>query len=161
MAGFEKVRFEFLETDTSRLASELRSLLDAADGSWVNLEPIVDDEAVDQLAVRRGMAGWMSGRGSDLPYSTWVAPLRGRRTTAASLGIQHGAGPKMSNALTEAGIVPPDGWVKRQDHSKRGLVYEHTGAIDVEATVAFVVAATRHLCPVELDGRWSAVVHRS
>ena len=151
--------FEFAENDTRGLVGWLDDAWTASRGDWVNLEPVVDDEAVEELAVRRGVAGWMSARGSDLPYVTLLVPSKGKRPTAASLGIQHGSGPKAARVLTAAGIAPPPAWVLRQDHPRRGLVYEAQDEIDLTDTLAFVFAAVHHLCPADLDGRWSAVTH--
>lgn len=152
--------FEFTEDGCEPVEQWLEVAVDRGRGEWVNLEPVVDDESIEQLAVRRGVAGWMSGRGSDLPFATIVAPLRERKVVPASLGIQHGAGPRADQALRAAGIGAPAVWTRRQDHPRRGLVYELDPDTAPGDVLRFVFAAVRHLCPVPLDGRWSAVTHR-
>lgn len=137
----------------------LREVLTDGHGDWVNMEPIVDDQDATRLAVRSGIMGWLSGRSSDLPFVTVVGATLGRRPTPGSLGIQHGAGPKASRILAAGGVPEPSGWRRRQDHSKRGLVYEQDGGSDVDVLWDFIVAATDCLCPTELDGRWSGVRH--
>jgi len=152
--------FEFTEEARSPLERWLEEAVAAARGEWVNLEPVVDEAAVDELAVRRGVAGWMSGRGSDLPYVTIVVPTSDRKPVPGSLGIQHGGGPRAARALLDAGVVPPTSWTLRQDHPRRGLVFELASPWDTSATLDYAFTAVHHLCPVGLDGRWSAVTHR-
>ncbi|MDH4168739.1 MAG: hypothetical protein OEW42_04035 [Acidimicrobiia bacterium] len=150
---------EFTEGEPEPVLERIGSMLGRARGDWVNFEPMVDDTVIGELAVRRGVAGWFSARGSDLPYATLLAPVDGARPAVGSLGLQHGGGPKAVRALTAAGITAPDGWILRQDHPKRGLVFQQQGVVDAGQTLEFVFAAARRLCPVELDGRWSAVIH--
>ncbi len=95
-----------------------------ANGStWLNITPDVDDDQAARLTDRTGVAGWFSGRGSDLPVATYMpADMSGRRPVPASIGVQHGLGSKARDILDEAGLPLPEGWVKRQDSGKRGLV---------------------------------------
>lgn len=154
-----RARHEFTRSDPRPAVKLVAEVLENA-GQWVNLEPVVDDDDWSVLAVRRGMAGWFSGRGSDLPFVTLVGRTRGRRPDPPTLGVEHGTGPRASSRLTERDVVPPATWRRRQDHAKRGLVYVAEGAPDATETVAFVLDAVAVLSPIELGGQWSAIMHR-
>lgn len=152
---------EFSADDPADVIAWLEAVLHDGMGDWINLEPVIDDKDLGELTVRRGVMGWFSGRGSDLPFATVVGADERRRSTTASLGLQHGAGPKAARILADVGIDAPAGWHLRQDHPKRGLVYQQDGSVDAAITLDFVVASARALGPTTIDDAWSAVLHRS
>ena len=137
------------------------SLVDAVDavaagGGWLNIEPVVDDEQRSDVP---GIFAWFSARGPQVPVGTFVA---GSDRSPASVGIEHGAGRDAGDRLKEAGVGAPGTWLLRQDHPKRGLVWEvHSGDIDAEGVVDLLLRATALLCPLTHKGRWSASVSRS
>ncbi len=133
--------------------------LRAADGSsWVNLEPIIPDQRLGDFTDRRGVSGWFSARGSDLPFVTIMGPDRsGKRAQAGSLGVQHGAGPKAVAQLAAQGVTTPETWVVGQEHTKRGLIYHFPESTDAQSLLDFSFAVAGVLSPAPLDAWWSAV----
>ena len=127
----------------------------AAGGGWVNIEPMVDD---GQRSDVPGIFAWFSARGPQVPVGTFVA---GSDRSPASVGIEHGTGRDAGDRLNEAGVGAPVAWLPRQDHPKRGLVWEvHSGDLDAEVVVDLLLRATALLCPLPHEGRWSAAVSR-
>ena len=127
----------------------------AAGGGWVNVEPAVDDE---ERADVPGIFSWFSARGPQVPVGTFVA---GSDRSPASVGIEHGFGRKAAARLTEGQIVVPGTWVPRQDHPKRGLVWEiNPHEVNAESVVELLLKATENLCLLPTDGQWTAAISR-
>ena len=55
-------------------------------------------------------------------------------------------------------MTEPSGWNRRQDHIKRGLVYELPEGQDPKVAVEFLVDAMAQLVEFPLRGRWQAVI---
>ena len=126
-----------------------------ADSGWVNVEPVVDDYQRSDVP---GIFAWFSARGPQVPVGTFVA---GSDRSPASVGIEHGTGRDAGDRLNEAGVAAPGVWLLRQDHPKRGLVWEiHSGDVDAEVVVDLLLRATALLCPLPHQGRWSVAVSR-
>ena len=74
-----------------------------------------------------------------------------------------GLGSPISMYLAAAGIGSPSGWVLRQDHPKRGLVWESpTGpgnAQDAAAVASLFMEATELFCQLQVPGRWRVGIH--
>lgn len=137
------------------VVDEMIAMAKLANGStWLNITPDVDDEQAARLADRSGVAGWFSGRGSDLPTATFVpANLSGRRPVPASIGVQHGFGSKALAVLNEANLSLPDGWVKQQDNGKRGLVADVPVRIPVGEVLDYLTSvATVFMRDIEFGG---------
>ena len=127
----------------------------AAGGGWLNIEPVVDDEQRSDVP---GIFAWFSARGPQVPVGTFVA---GSARPPPSVGIEHGIGRDAGDRLNEGGVGAPGAWLLRQDHPKRGLVWEvHSGDLDAEAVVDLLLRATALLCPLPHEGQWSAEVSR-
>ena len=142
-----------VEAGASGLLVEV--VAELAAGGWVNIEPAVDDE---ERADVPGIFSWFSARGPQVPIGTFVA---GSDRSPASVGIEHGFGRRASTRLTECQIVVPKTWVCRQDHPKRGLVWElNPHEVDAESVVDVLLKATENLCPLSTDGQWTAVISR-
>jgi len=89
--------------------------------------------------------------------TTWT-PSAGR--VPAQVGIAHGTGPNALDRLSDQGITLPDGWVKRQDHAKNGIVAELPGAATYESVVAWSMRAMAALSTrVEVGEEWIAEVY--
>jgi hypothetical protein len=61
--------------------------------------------------------------------------------------------------LGERGVPVPAGWSVTQDHPRRGLVVRPVTGTTPEAldeVLAWLLAATRALCPVPRTGEWRA-----
>ena len=121
---------------------------------WVNIYPVVDDAPPE---ARSGLFGIFSGRGPAVPLATYVPSTIGRhREQPASVGIQHGAGPRAVARLSDAGIEVPARWRVRQDHPRRGLVLELPGDEPVGQVLAFLLDAATALSRVRTGESWAA-----
>ncbi len=146
--------------DPNAVVAELDSLLAERTGGWMNIGPDLDEEVASALTPSP-VGRLFSARGPAVPLATVVAPDHtGRRTSGGSVGLEHHGGPKSAIRLAQAGVEVPEGLVKRQDHSRRGLVYEFTETPGGASVVAFVVAAARELTAFELGTSWLAATHR-
>ena len=149
------------EVDILHVADDHRELAEAvaelaATGvGWVNVEPAVDDEDRNEPP---GMFTWFSARGPRVPIGTFVP---GSSREAASVGLSHGAGRGAGERLVEAGVVVPGDWVARQDHPKRGLVWDmHPARVDAAAVVRHLLEGTVVLAAVPTAGGWVATIYR-
>jgi hypothetical protein len=129
-----------------------------ADGSgWMVLDAAVDE---DDLPPPPAFAGIFSAKGPDVPEVSWVpgAP-GGRRVEPLSIGIRHGAGPKVKASLAEAGHPVPEGWYVVQDNPRRGLVAQ-VPATETNADVLdWLLRAAAILANVPLSGTWRARIY--
>ena len=107
-----------------------------------------------------GLFSWFSARGSQVPVGTLVAASP---RNPASIGIDHGSGRGAGDRLAAAGLGAPTGWVLRQDHPKRGLVWEWAAgseaSMDAAAVARLLMEATALLCSLPVPGRWRVGVH--
>ena len=108
------------------------------------------------------MFGLLSGRGPDVPVSTWVpgaatAPRAPAPTRSAS---STPPGPKALLRLLEAGVQPPEGFRRTADHPRRGLVLEGPAGTDPATLLQFLFAASDVLATGPLPDTWAASVHR-
>ncbi len=134
----------------------MSAMAERKDGStWINIEPDLDDETTARLVDRSGVAGWFSGRGSDMPVATYMAvDVSGRKPQPSTVGIQHSAGPKAIERLAAQGIVLPEGCVVQQDSGKRGLVVAIPERIAVREILDFLTAALGALLPPVAEAVW-------
>ena len=159
MASFDTETFLVNATDPGGLVEVLDEVA-GAPGAWVNVEPDVDDSLRTEVS---GLFAWFSARGAQVPVGTFVA---GTSRDVPSIGVDHGSGRGAGDRLREAGLSAPDGWLLRQDHPKRGLVWEaqhqeprladQTGH---EPLAQFLMEATALFCPLPTDGRFRISVH--
>ena len=141
----------------------MQGMASRADGkSWLNVTPFLTQEQEAIMADRTGVAGWFTGRGSDLPLATWVpANMARRKPDPPSLGIQHGMGSNALERLEENGLVLPESWVKQQDSGKRGIVLAIPVRIPHIDIVNYLTAAIAQLTPyVEFGMHFRADVVR-
>jgi hypothetical protein len=79
----------------------------------------------------------------------------------ASVGLDHGTGRDAGDRLTAGGVEAPGDWVLKQDHPKTGLVWElHPQRVDAEAVVTLLLEGTSLLCPLAVEGWWTATLNR-
>jgi hypothetical protein len=71
----------------------------------------------------------------------------------------HPTGSKAVARLAEAGVSVPEGWVVRQDHARRGLLFQTAPDTDPADIVTWCVQAGTALCLVDMTGQWQAVVY--
>jgi hypothetical protein len=156
VASFESENFLVAAADPADLVEALGEVA-ARPGSWLNVEPDVDDSLRADVS---GLFAWFSARGAEVPVGTLVA---GSTRDPASVGIDHGAGRGAGDRLAAASIGTPPGWSLRQDHPKRGLVWEWAAgseaSMDAAAVARLLMEATALLCPLPVPGRWRVGVH--
>jgi len=151
----------FSRGNTESVVAAMTDLTTAREG-WINIEPWLSDDVLAEVPVRSGMGAWFSGRGPHVPMATWMPPMAGgRRATPAQIGVEHGTGPNALARLREAGIAMPEGWVRRQDHAKHGIVAELHPDVMPDEVVDWLLRAISELSYLVPAGdRWRAVVHR-
>lgn len=145
----------FSEDDLTPVERVLADLGGTGAG-WVNFSPEVE-EGHDPSP--RNLAAFLfSSRGGAVPLATWSAPATpGGRAT---VGIEHGSGPKAVGRLAEIDLGPPAGWLKVSDHPRRGLVLTTAPDADPEDVLWWLLAASHALSTVPLTGAWQASVYR-
>lgn len=144
---------EFDEHHRAAVVEHMAAMAAAGDG-WINLSPGLDVDVPPPE--RSGLASLFGSRGPVVPLGTWTAP--GRRDPA-TVGVQHGQGPKVVALLAERGVTVPEGWRPLQDHPKRGVVLvppAGTSAAALDGVLAWLLRATGALCPVRRTGQWRA-----
>ena len=134
---------------------EARREVSNSPGSWVNVEPDVDDSMRADVP---GLFQWFSARGPQIPVGTFVA---GSDRDRPSIGLDHGTGRGAGNRLALAGIAIAEPWMLRQDHPKRGLVWEFAASASPPAgpVADLLVQGTALFCPLPTDGRFRVAVH--
>ena len=143
--------------DWEAVAGLVDEVWSAGTAEWVNVIPDLGDDVDTPPSLVR----IFSSRGPAVPVVTLVAPdRRGRKPRPGSVGIEHGAGDRVSARLAEAGLTRPGGWVLRQDHPKRGLVFEVSDEVPGAAALGHGVAVARWLSPSPPRGRWLVALHR-
>lgn len=131
-------------------------------GGWVNIGPALSDEQVASVPVKSGLAAWFSGRGPMVAMGTWMPAPRGKRSRATQVGVEHGQGPNALKRLADAGVELGDGWAKRHDHAKHGVVVEVGANVALGEVVDWIVAAVTILTPdIDLSDRFVANCFRS
>lgn len=121
---------------------------------WINFRPEV--EPGHEPAPRSMLVSVFSAKGDPTPFATWMPQPGGRRVT---LGIEHGSGPKALDRLAAAEWPLPEGWLKLNDHPRRGLVVV-APATDPETTLRWLLLAAHALSTVPLTGDWTALAYR-
>jgi hypothetical protein len=132
----------------------------AAEGrGWLNVSPGLDVEPEQAPPPRSALGSIFSGRGPTVPLGTWTPA---QRRDPATVGIEHGEGPKAVHMLAEWGAPVPEGWRVMQDHPKRGLVVAPppaTSADDLDAVLAWLLRAAGALCSWPRTGEWRALCY--
>lgn len=148
---------QFDEAEPTPIVTRMAQQTDAGAG-WINLLPEIDDDV--EVPTSRSLFSFFSARGPSIPLATWAAGAPGKRGPGrASIGIQHAAGPKALARLAGVGLVRPAGWVKVQDHPRRGVVITVPAGADNEDVLHWLLSATHALSTVPLTGGWLARVY--
>ena len=146
---------EFSEDDLDPIVALMAELTEANAG-WINFSPQV--EAGYDTPPRTLFAQVFSANGEKVPLSTWSAPTRpGGRAT---VGIEHGSGPKALARLAQHDLALPNGWLKLNDHPRRGLVVVTGGGSSDDDVLWWLLASSHTLSVVPLTGGWEATVFR-
>jgi hypothetical protein len=143
---------EFDRGDTAEVEAVIASL---PDGGWVNLEPILPEEDLDEIQQRSAnpLVRIFSAKGRPIPFGTVVA-----ERDKLSVGLEHGQGKRIIPELRELGIRAPSSWRQQQDHARRGVVFETPRHEDPHLIVAWILDAAAMSAVIPLRGRWSAMI---
>lgn len=152
--GFHRDEHELVSAAMNRLESR-------GDGKgWINLQPHLSDEQEAQIPHQTALGSWFSGRGPVVSMATWTPSAGGRKPRAAQIGLAHGTGQKALDRLAEVGLGLPEGWVRRQDHAKHGIVVDLPSGEDPGRVISWlIVTATFLRTVVEPGAEWVARVH--
>lgn len=151
MALTPRSEIAFDEDDLAPVVAEFAEL-SAAVAGWVNLSPEV--EGGHEPSPRSTGAFLFSSRGEAVPLLTWTAPaVAGGRAT---VGIQHGSGPRALERLARVDLGLSDGWLRVADHPRRGLVVTSPPDADGADVLWWLLAAAHALSTVPLTGNWLA-----
>jgi hypothetical protein len=154
----QKKTIEFTPPDVDGVADQLVSLRDAGDG-WINLLPGIVEGAVE-VDPPTGLFAFFGTRQAPVTMAT-VMPARveQRHIEGMSVGLMHPTGGRAIARLADAGVTVPNGWVVRQDHTRRGLVLRTSPDAAPADIVDWCVRAGTALCRAEMTGQWQAVVY--
>ena len=150
--GVSRELIEFDRGDTSAVEARVASL---PDGGWVNLEPILPDDDLDEIQDRTpsALVRLFSAKGRPIPFGTIVA-----QRDALAVGLEHGQGRRVVPELREMGIRVPATWRQQQDHARRGVVYSTPRDESPLVIVSWILDAAAAVAVIPLRGRWSAMV---
>ena len=145
----------FTTGDTAEVLSCMEDLAARGDGrGWLNVQPWVEDADRPPTSPLGRM---FSPLGPAIPLATWVPQhRRGRSTVLGTIGISHATGRFAVRRLAERGVDVPRAWAVRQDHTRRGLVFELPDGAGVSDILRFLLAAMEALSGAATDGRWVA-----
>jgi len=151
----------FHRDEPSEVVEAMAELARRGDGAgWINFRPLLDEDDLAHVPVRTTLGAWFSGRGPAIAMGTWMPPTTGSKAKPAQVGLAHGTGPNALARLDELGLGLPDGWVKRQDHAKHGVVAELPRDVDPAQVLTWlIVAATVLRTVIEPGTQWVAEVH--
>jgi hypothetical protein len=150
--------FEFHEDRREPVVEHMVTMASEERG-WLNLSPGLDVDVEDAPAPRGALGSLFSSRGPTVPLGTWTPA---QRRDPATVGIQHGEGPKAVRLLAEWGAPVPEGWRVLQDHPKRGLVLvvpSTTETRELDEVLAWLLRAAGALCSWPRTGEWRALVY--
>ncbi|WP_426571591.1 hypothetical protein [Aquihabitans sp. McL0605] len=154
MAYAHSRELPFDEDDLTPITAVMDQMAAAASG-WINFVPEVEEG--HEPEPRNPVVAIFSARGDAVPMATWYAPekLGGR----ATLGVEHGSGPKALAKLARFESPLEAGWLKVADHPRRGLVVTSPRDVDTDHALWWLLTATHILSVVPLTGTWLARVY--
>ena len=143
---------ELSESQKNELTAAFEKVLSVS--GWINIEPFVEDDKRGETA---GLFSWFSARGPQVPIGTLV--FEGGEKLV-SIGLSHGAGRNASAILSDEGIEAPSTWQLKQDHPKRGFVWEvNKTEVDTNSASTFLMEATYSLCLAAQERFWVVSVN--
>jgi hypothetical protein len=151
----EEIPFD--EAEPALVLDRMAVRTDAGKG-WINLLPAVSDDV--EVPQSGGLLSFLAARGPSIPMATWSAGAISKRGPGRdTIGLQHSSGPRAVARLADLGLGLPAGWVKVQDHPRRGLVVTMPPAQDHEDVLHWLLSAAHVLSAVPLTGHWLARVY--
>jgi hypothetical protein len=148
----QKSVLDFARDDLSPLVEALHEL--ETERGWINITPGIPAEAVED---DRSLFSWLTGaRPQIAPLATWMPPEPGS-TKPGVLGILHAGGRLTREELAMLDL--PGSWRSRQNHARRGLLYE-LGSWSPEEMATMMTRVVDRLAAMETTGRYLAEVFR-
>ena len=162
VASFSTETIAFDSADVSPVVREMEGLAARGDGlGWINIGPGLRDDQIEKLPPSPTvLSSWFSGRGPAVPMATWTPAPGSPAGAQPTVGVEHGAGPKALDRLADAGAPLPAGWRKVQDHAKHGIVAHPARGASHDEVLEWLLSVCWALCPIEIEDRWLANVHR-
>jgi len=149
----DKTVLELDEGDLGELVGALRSL-EVVDG-WVNLTPGVPTEFAPE---DRSLFSWLAGGAAPTaPLATWM-PDPPASSKAGIVGVLHARGRLHREGIAGLASIPA-GWRSKQDHARRGLLFE-VPTTTPEEMAEILVAVVDELSTLPTTGRYLAEVFR-
>ena len=147
--AISSTNIRFRSADRDEVLGEMKKLESRRDGkAWFNLVPFVNE---DDLIPENQLVKVFGAKGPTIPRGTWLpAQERRGKVRPGTVGLEHPKGRYAVRQLAELGVALPEGFETKQDHARRGLVFEievYTGA---EAVLDFLIAATTALAEVPI-----------
>ena len=150
--AIERRLVEFSDDDLDEVVAAVAAV---ADGEWINIEPYVDQAELDELRARTpsALVRVFSKAGAPIPLGTIA-----RRGAVLSIGLEHPHAARAVPYLREHEAAPPSGWKLKQDHARRGLVFEAPVGTDPAEVVRWILRAGKLLGAVRIGREWTALV---
>jgi len=150
--AIEKALIEFETDDASEVVAAIAAL---HDGEWLNLEPYVAPQDLDELRDRtpHPLVRMFMKAGAPIPLGTIM-----RNADTLSIGLEHPHAAKAIAHLRDNGVDTPRAWKVKQDHPRRGIVLEVVATTAPEAIVTWITGAGRVLGAVPVGRAWTALV---
>jgi hypothetical protein len=144
---------ELEEGDLATLSAAIGSL-ELVEG-WVNITPGVPSNLIVE---DRSLVSWLAGSQSlEAPLATWMPSAPGS-AASGTLGILHRRGRLHREGLAGLASIP-SGWRCKQDHARRGLLFE-VSQTTPEQMAEVMVSVVEELATVPTTGRYLAEVFR-
>ena len=151
-----KARKEVLDfdgTDPEPLLSALGDL--SHQEGWMNLTPGVPSDAIVEES---SLFSWLSGaRPQAAPMATWMPPASGSAKPGV-LGVLHARGRLHPDGVAKLKSIPAS-WFCRQDHARRGLLFEVDQSTPEEMSKA-MMGIVEELATLPTTGRFFVEVFR-
>ncbi|MEI8262630.1 MAG: hypothetical protein WCG59_02140 [Actinomycetes bacterium] len=151
-----KARKEVLDfdgTDPEPLLSALGDL--SHQEGWMNLTPGVPSDAIVEES---SLFSWLSGaRPQAAPMATWIPPATGSPKPGV-LGVLHARGRLHPDGVAKLKSIPAS-WSCRQDHARRGLLFEVDQSTPEEMSKA-MMGIVEELATLPTTGRFFVEVFR-
>ena len=150
--AIEKRLIEFTDDDLEEVADAVRVL---RDGEWLNIEPFVSEEDLDELHHRipHPLVRMFQKAGAPIPLGTLA-----RTGAVLSVGLEHPHAARAIPFLRDNGVVTPREWKIKQDHPRRGIVLEVAADTSPVTLITWIVDAARLLSAARIERSWTALV---
>jgi len=151
--AINSTNIRFLTSERAEVLAEMEKLAVRRDGkAWFNLVPFVHE---DDLVPASQLVKAFTAKGPIIPKGTWLPPRTSRgKVRPGKVGLEHPKGRYAVRQLAELGVELPGGFNTKQDHARRGLVFEVPEDVTADVILGFLLDAARELAEVPVGERW-------